>query len=117
LFLFNEPSPQRIARFLEAQRDAPFSYDEVGASREGAKAPTGYAVDHNRARLGRGRDTFERAFLRGLATRWLGACSAGSRETLYGRWSEPPIPGKPFHETLEPPTEIGQQPAATSPGT
>jgi uncharacterized protein (UPF0548 family) len=61
LFLFNEPSPQRIARFLEAQRDAPFSYDEVGASREGAKAPTGYAVDHNRARLGRGRDTFERA--------------------------------------------------------
>jgi uncharacterized protein (UPF0548 family) len=61
LFLFNEPSPQRIARFLDAQRDASFSYDEVGASREGAKAPTGFAVDHNRARLGRGRDTFERA--------------------------------------------------------
>jgi uncharacterized protein (UPF0548 family) len=61
LFLFNEPSPERIARFLDAQRDAPFSYDDVGASREGAKAPTGYAVDHNRARLGRGRDTFERA--------------------------------------------------------
>ena len=61
MFLFDEPSPQQIARFLDAQRDAPFSYDEVGASREGAKAPTGYAVDHNRARLGRGRDTFERA--------------------------------------------------------
>jgi uncharacterized protein (UPF0548 family) len=62
LFLFNEPSPERITRFLDAQRDAPFSYDDVvGASREGAKAPTGYAVDHNRARLGRGRDTFERA--------------------------------------------------------
>jgi uncharacterized protein (UPF0548 family) len=60
LFLFNEPSAQRIARFLDAQRDAPFSYDEVGASREGAKAPAGYAVDHNRARLGRGRSTFER---------------------------------------------------------
>ena len=43
MFLFNEPSPQRIARFLEAQRDAPFSYDEVGASREGAKAPAGTA--------------------------------------------------------------------------
>jgi uncharacterized protein (UPF0548 family) len=61
LFLFDEPSPQRIARFLDAQRDAPFSYDGVGASREGAKAPADYAVDHNRARLGRGRDTFERA--------------------------------------------------------
>ena len=61
MFLFDEPSPQRIARFLDAQRDAPFSYDEVGASREGAKVPTGYAVDHNCARLGRGRDTFERA--------------------------------------------------------
>jgi uncharacterized protein (UPF0548 family) len=61
LFLFEEPSTQRISRFLDAQRDAPFSYDEVGASREDAKAPTGYAVDHNRARLGEGRDTFERA--------------------------------------------------------
>ena len=61
MFLFDEPSPQRISRFLEAQRDAPFSYDELGATHEGAKAPTGYAVDHNRARLGRGRNTFERA--------------------------------------------------------
>ena len=41
-------------------RSAPFSYDEVGTSRESAKAPAGYAVDHNRARLGRGRSTFER---------------------------------------------------------
>jgi len=61
LFLFDEPSPQRIARFLDAQRDAPFSYDEVGATREDGKAPAGYAIDHNRARLGIGRDTFERA--------------------------------------------------------
>jgi len=61
LFLFDEPSPQRIARFLDSQRDAPFSYDEVGATREGAKVPTSYSVDYNRARLGRGIDTFERA--------------------------------------------------------
>lgn len=61
MFLFDEPSPQRIARFLGAQRDAPFSYDEVGATREDGKAPAGYAIDHNRARLGIGRDTFERA--------------------------------------------------------
>ena len=61
MFLFDEPSPQRISRFLDAQRDAPFSYDEVGATRKDAKTPTGFAVDHNRARLGRGRDAFERA--------------------------------------------------------
>jgi uncharacterized protein (UPF0548 family) len=57
LFLFDEPSPQRIARFLDAQRDAPFSYDEVGATREDGKAPAGYAIDHNRARLGIGSRT------------------------------------------------------------
>jgi uncharacterized protein (UPF0548 family) len=61
LFLFDEPSPQRIARFLDAQRDTPFSYDEVGATREDGRAPAGYAIDRNRDRLGSGRDTFERA--------------------------------------------------------
>ena len=61
MFLFDEPSPQRIARLLDALRDAPFSYDEVGATREDGKAPAAYAIDHNRARLGSGRDTFERA--------------------------------------------------------
>jgi uncharacterized protein (UPF0548 family) len=61
LFLFSEPSTQWISRFLDAQRDAPFSYDEVGASRGDVKAPTGYAVDHNRVRLGGGSETFDRA--------------------------------------------------------
>jgi len=61
LFLFSEPSTGRISRFLDAQRDAPFSYDEVGASRGNARAPAGYAVDHNRVRLGEGRETFDRA--------------------------------------------------------
>jgi len=61
LFQLSEPSTQRISRFLDAQRDAPFSYDEVGASRGDAKVPTGYAVDHNRVRLGEGRETFDRA--------------------------------------------------------
>jgi uncharacterized protein (UPF0548 family) len=61
LFLFSEPSTQWISRFLDAQRDAPFSYDEVGASRGDVKAPTGYAVDHSRVRLGGGSETFDRA--------------------------------------------------------
>ena len=61
MFLFDEPSPHRITLFLDSQREAPFSYDEVGATREDAKAPAGYAVDHNRTNLGSGRETFERA--------------------------------------------------------
>ena len=61
MFLFSEPSTERISRFLDAQRDAPFSYDEVGASHGDAKAPAGYAVAHNSVRLGEGRETFDRA--------------------------------------------------------
>ena len=61
MFLYKEPSTQRIARFLDAQRGAPFNYDEVGASREAAKELAGYAVDHNRARLGEGKSTLGRA--------------------------------------------------------
>ena len=61
MFLYNEPSPQWITRFLDARRDAPFSYDEVGASRGGPKELAGYAVDHNRAKLGEGRSTLDRA--------------------------------------------------------
>jgi uncharacterized protein (UPF0548 family) len=61
LFLLDEPSEARIFEFLRAQRDAPFSYDEVGATREGEGELAGYAVDHNRARLGEGEGTFERA--------------------------------------------------------
>ena len=61
MFQLSEPSTQGISRFLDAQRDAPFSYDDVGATRGDAKAPAGYAVDHNRVRLGEGRETFDRA--------------------------------------------------------
>ena len=32
--------------FVRAQREAPFSYAEVGTSREGAKEVAGYVVDH-----------------------------------------------------------------------
>ena len=61
MFLLGEPSEDRIAEFLCAQRDAPFSYREVGASREGAGKLAGYAVDHSRMRLGEGGETFDRA--------------------------------------------------------
>jgi uncharacterized protein (UPF0548 family) len=48
-----------MRRFLEGQRSLPFSYPEVGASREGP--PPGYGVNHHRGRLGEGPETFERA--------------------------------------------------------
>jgi uncharacterized protein (UPF0548 family) len=61
LFLLGEPSEARISGFLLSQRDAPLSYAEVGASKTGASELAGYAVDHNRAGLGEGEETFERA--------------------------------------------------------
>lgn len=60
------PGDAERLRFLEAATRAPFSYPEVGASRDGA--PRGYDLDHNRVRLGAGRATFERA--RGAIARW-----------------------------------------------
>ena len=59
LILLREPSDAYIERFLEEQRSLPFSYPEVGASREGA--PPGYPVNHHRGRLGTGQQTFARA--------------------------------------------------------
>jgi uncharacterized protein (UPF0548 family) len=61
LFLLGEPSEARISGFLLSQRDAPLSYAEVGASKTGASELDGCAVDHNRARLGEGEETLERA--------------------------------------------------------
>jgi uncharacterized protein (UPF0548 family) len=62
LFLLGEPSEARVSGFLLSQRDAPLSYAEVGASKTDASEElAGYAVDHNRARLGEGEEAFERA--------------------------------------------------------
>ena len=59
VLLLREPSDAKIRRFLEGQRSLPFSYPEVGASRDGA--PTGYGVNHHRGRLGTGQQAFARA--------------------------------------------------------
>ena len=61
MFSIGKPSEARISRVFDEQRDAPFSYDEVGASREAPEKMPGYAVDRNRVRLGEGAETFERA--------------------------------------------------------
>lgn len=59
MFLLRPPSTQTISAFIAAQQLRPFSYAEVGATR--GRAPAGYNVDHNRALLGAGEETFARA--------------------------------------------------------
>ena len=72
------PSPARIQAFLAAQREAPFSYTEVGATRDydgtserltEARLPAGYRVDRASFTVGHGVVDFERAkvALRGWA--------------------------------------------------
>ena len=61
MFMIGEPSEARVSRLLDEQRGAPFSYAEVGASRETPAKVPGYAVDHNRVRLGDGEEAFGRA--------------------------------------------------------
>ena len=56
MLLLREPSDERVRRFLDGQRSLPFSYPEVGASRD--VAPPGYGTNHHRGRLGTGPQTF-----------------------------------------------------------
>jgi uncharacterized protein (UPF0548 family) len=59
MILLREPFDARIRRFLDEQRSLPFSYPEVGASRDGT--PPGYPVNHHYGRLGAGLKTYARA--------------------------------------------------------
>ena len=59
MLLLRKPSDARVRAFLTAQRHLPFSYPEVGATR--GSLPHGYAIDHNRVRLGTGAEAFGRA--------------------------------------------------------
>ena len=59
MFVLRQPDEKMIRQFISSQRDLPFSYPEVGATRK--EPPAGYTIDHNRIRLGEGRGTFLRA--------------------------------------------------------
>jgi uncharacterized protein (UPF0548 family) len=59
MFFLKRPDAESIREFLVARQHQRFSYEHVGASR--IQAPSGYVLDHNRIRLGQGRDAFERA--------------------------------------------------------
>jgi uncharacterized protein (UPF0548 family) len=60
MILLRRPSDEAVRTFLDEQRDAPFSYPEVGATRLAAP-PQGYAVDHTRVRLGTGEAAYAAA--------------------------------------------------------
>jgi uncharacterized protein (UPF0548 family) len=60
MFQLSQPSADQIQKFIYSQRDRPFSYSQVGATRA-ADPPVGFNVDQNRRRLGDGEDTYQRA--------------------------------------------------------
>jgi uncharacterized protein (UPF0548 family) len=66
MFFLHRPSRPDIEAFLTRQRDAPFSYSDVGATQR--TPPSGYLVDRYRERLGAGEQDFERAQL--AVRRW-----------------------------------------------
>jgi len=79
------PSDDAVRAFLARQRDSPFSYSEVGASR--GTPPAGYAVDQHRVRLGSGLAVFEAA--RDALRRW---------EMFNIGWAEVRTTGEPIAE-------------------
>ena len=62
MFLLRAPSDEQIRQFISSQREQPFSYPEVGASRPGdVEQVEGYTMDRHRIKLGGGQKTFELA--------------------------------------------------------
>jgi len=62
LFTLTRPAEKTLRALIEQNKDAPFSYPAVGASRAGP-LPAGYNVDRNRVWLGTGPEVFEAAKL------------------------------------------------------
>lgn len=59
MFLFSKPTESQVREALARQRAAPFSYREVGASRDGY--PSGYQPLRGRIELGQRSAAFDRA--------------------------------------------------------
>ena len=66
MFSATRPDAEAIHRFLTAQRQLPYSYVEIGATK--TIPPHGYDIDHNRIQLGTGHEVFTRA--KGAVRRW-----------------------------------------------
>ena len=60
MWQLRRPDAASVRRFLDEQRGLPLTYPGVGAT-DGGEPPSGFVVDHNRQRLGRGEAAFARA--------------------------------------------------------
>jgi uncharacterized protein (UPF0548 family) len=60
VFFLHRPAPRQAAQFLAEQRQAGYSYAELGQTLHGLH-PRGYATDHHATRLGAGDACFGRA--------------------------------------------------------
>ena len=54
-----KPSDKQLQDYVERQRKLPFSYAEVGGSRDAS--PAGFTIDHNRVCLGHGAAVYDAA--------------------------------------------------------
>lgn len=59
MFSLKKPSYEELRQFLRNHREAPFTYDEIEATR--GDAPAGYSCGHQRVCLGHGREVFLQA--------------------------------------------------------
>jgi uncharacterized protein (UPF0548 family) len=59
MFFVRRPPDERIHHVLDEQSRQPFSYPELGATRD--RAPEGYPLNHHRACIGEGEAAFRRA--------------------------------------------------------
>ena len=60
MFCFNRPTEEFIRNFLRMQSSAPFSYSDVGCTRN-PQPMKNYTFHHNRVCLGQGEATFKKA--------------------------------------------------------
>ncbi len=60
MFLLRKPDYEAIAQFINSQKDLPFSYPEIEATRTSI-APKGYVADLYRVKLGEGEEAYRRA--------------------------------------------------------
>jgi len=63
VFLLSKPSEEQIKSIIDRNRNAAFSYEPLGGTKNGPVPVSGYIWDHNRVLLGRGADTFAKAKL------------------------------------------------------
>jgi uncharacterized protein (UPF0548 family) len=61
MFFLRKPSYETVRKILASQSNADLTYADVGATADPENLPSGYVIDHTRAKLGDGREVFEAA--------------------------------------------------------